>query len=194
MKKLSITFIALLVTIFTFGYAKAETINTNKDHTITKNMKILIAYYSYSGNVETLAKEIQNKVGGELFKIEINHDYSEDYKTMGQQAKKEIADGFLPQLKNKITNISDYDVIFIGSPNWWGTITPAVSSFLKQHNLKNKIVIPFISNASYGKQRTIDDLTKNCTNCSIQEALIATGNRTSGIDSWLKKIGFQNIK
>lgn len=107
--------------------------------------KVLIAYYSLSGNTKDVAEAIRSKTGGDIFRIETVQSYPEEYRATTAQAKREINEGFRPELKGKIDNIAQYDIIFIGSPNWWGTIAPAVSSFLADYDLKGKTVIPFIT-------------------------------------------------
>ena len=153
--------------------------------------KILVAYYSYGGNTKEVAKAIAEKVGGDLFEIRAEGKYPEDYHAMTAQAKKEIADGYRPKLKRTVKNIDSYDVIFLGSPNWWGTITPQVSSFLQQYDLKGKKIVPFITHGSGGVQNTIKDMTKQCEKCNVvKDGWIGYGNRTIGLSAWLEKTGF----
>lgn len=87
---------------------------------------------------KTLPKAIRSKTGGDIFRIETVQSYPEEYRATTAQAKREINEGFRPELKGKIDNIAQYDIIFIGSPNWWGTIAPTVSSFLADYDLKGK--------------------------------------------------------
>lgn len=153
--------------------------------------KILIAYYSWSGNTKEVAEAIHKKIGGDLFRIETVESYPEEYRATTTQAKKEINEGYHPKLKNSIKDIKQYDTIFIGSPNWWGTIAPAVSSFLASYDLTDKKVIPFITHGGGGVQNTIKDLTAQCKDCRVeQDGWVGYSSRTLGIDSWLKEQGF----
>ncbi|MDL2297229.1 NAD(P)H-dependent oxidoreductase, partial [Bacteroidales bacterium OttesenSCG-928-E04] len=106
--------------------------------------KILVVYYSWSEgkNTETVARFIQKNTGGDIFEIIPVNDYPDDYQACVDQAKKEINEGFKPALKTKVENIESYDIIFIGTPNWWSTMAPPVATFLSEHNLKGKTVIP----------------------------------------------------
>lgn len=156
-----------------------------------ENAKILIAYYSWSGHTKEVAEAIQEKTGGTLFRIETAKAYPEEYRATTEQAQKEINDGYRPELKAKVENIAQYDVIFIGSPNWWGTIAPAVSSFLASNDLKGKKIIPFITHGGGGVQNTIKDLTAQCPGCDVSEdGWVGYGSRTLGIGSWLKGLEF----
>lgn len=159
----------------------------------TQNKKILVAYYSYSGNTQKVANTIHEKVGGDIFEIKTEGNYPEDYKEMVQQAKKEIQDGFRPKLTTKVENISQYDIIFIGSPNWWGTITPQVSSFLESYDLSGKKVIPFITHGGGGKQNTIIDIKAQCKGCDVvSDAWSNYGSMSIGLSGWLDDLGFMN--
>lgn len=81
--------------------------------------KILIAYYSYSSNTKEVAEAIHEKIGGDIFEIKTEGSYPEAYRPMTQQAKKEIQNGYRPKLTTSIADISQYDIVFLGSPNWW---------------------------------------------------------------------------
>lgn len=128
----------------------------------TEGSKILITYYSWSGNTRYVAETIHNLIGGDLFEILSMHPYPDKYNDIVCLAKEEINTNFYPKLKNKIIDISQYDTVFIGSPNWWGTIAPIVSTFLAEHNLKNKKIIPFITHGGGGLQNTIMDMAGQC--------------------------------
>jgi len=154
--------------------------------------KILIAYYSYSGNTKEVAEAIQEEIGGDLFEIKTEGSYPEEYRPMTQQAKKEIADGYRPKLTTQVADISQYDVVFVGSPNWWGTITPQVSSFLESYDLAGKTVIPFITHGGGGVQNTIKDMTLQCKDCKVnQDGWVGYSSRTFGISGWLKDLGLK---
>ena len=190
MKKL-LNLVAILATITSF--INPVHANEKKENTMPTNPKILIAYYSWSGNTKEVAEAIQEKTNGTLFRIETAQPYPEEYRATTEQAKKEINEGYHPALKDKVADITQYDVIFIGSPNWWGTIAPAVSTFLSSYNLKDKRVIPFITHGGGGVQNTIKDLTAQCSGCNVaDDGWVGYSSRTLGINRWLKNPGFKN--
>jgi len=159
---------------------------------IAPGAKILVAYYSYSGNTKEVAEAIHEKVGGDLFEIKAEGTYPEEYRPMTVQAKKEIADGYRPKLTTSVADMAQYDVVFVGSPNWWGTITPQVSSFLESYDLSGKTVIPFITHGGGGEQKTVADMTLQCKGCNVvSDAWVGYGSRTFGISGWLKDTGFK---
>lgn len=157
-----------------------------------ENKKVLIAYFSYTGHTKEVAEHIHKEIGGDLFEIKTEGTYPDDYKPMTEQVKKEIEAGYRPKLLNKIENISQYDVVFIGSPNWWGTITPQVSSFIESYDLNGKIIIPFITHGGGGTQNTVKNLTKQCKGCDVTDnPWVGYGSRTFGVSGWLEDLGFK---
>ncbi len=158
----------------------------------TENKKILVAYYSYSGNTKEVAEAIHKKVGGDIFEIKTEGTYPDEYRPMTVQAKKEIQDGYRPKLTTSVADIKQYDIVFLGSPNWWGTITPQVSSFLDNYDLSGKTVVPFITHGGGGVQNTIKDMTAQCKDCNVtQDGWVGYSSRILGISGWLKDLGFK---
>lgn len=153
----------------------------------TNAPKILIAYYSYSGNTKEVAAAIQKQTGGDLFEIKAEGTYPASYREMTRQVQQELRDGFRPRLTAVVDDISRYDIIFIGSPVWWGTVTPQVSSFLESHDLAGKTVIPFITHGGGGATNAIRDITAVCKGCKVQsDGWVGYGSRTMGLSGWLK--------
>ena len=87
---------------------------------------MLVAYFSHSGNTRTVAQAISEATGADLFEIIPQQDYPTDYSTLLDVAKREINAHKHPELKERVKDFEAYDVIFIGSPNWWSTTTPAL--------------------------------------------------------------------
>ncbi len=164
-------------------YALAQENNQIK----TERENILIAYYSLFGHTRKIAEKIKDETGGFLYEIKINHAYPQNYGALTEQAKNEIESGFRPELADKLSDLNQYKTVFIGSPNWWGTIPPAVSSFVEQSNLAGKQVIPFITHGGGGVQNTVEDLTARCRECVVKEAWSGYADSTNGFDAWLKR-------
>ena len=158
----------------------------------TSGKKILVVYYSLSGNTEEIAKQIQTLTGGDIFRIETIQPYPDDYNRTTEVAKEEINMGSGRAIKEKVQNIKDYDIIFIGSPNWWSTIAPPVTTFLKEHDLAGKTVIPFITHGGGGKANCLNDAAKLCPKSTVPEGFVVSGNRVKSaktdVEKWLKGI------
>ncbi len=160
----------------------------------TDERKVLIVYYSWSEakNTEAIAKQIQKTTGGDIFEIVPMKAYPNDYQVCVEQAKEEIADNYKPALKSKVDNINDYDVIFVGTPNWWSTMAPPVATFLSEHNLAGKTVVPFCTHGRGGKARCFSDMEKFCEKSTLLEGFAIPGDNAKSsqdeVDKWLKEI------
>ena len=137
-----------------------------------QDKKVLIAYFSYSNNTYRTAQLLQAKVGGDFFAIDPATPYSTaDYRSVDSQGLREVRSGYKPPLKNKLANIADYDVIFLGSPIWWGTMAPPVATFLAEHDLTNKTVVPFCTHGGYGAGSYFTDTAKAAPKAKVLTGL-----------------------
>lgn len=161
----------------------------------TKNgKKILIAYFSWGGNTRKLAQEIQKKTGGDLVEIKPAQDYPKDYNTTVEQGKKELQEKARPALKTKIENFKDYDIVFLGYPNWWGNPPMVVLSFVDNYYFAGKTVVPFFTHGGGGIQSCLSTLQNEIPKAKITKPLVVSGGSVASsneeIDAWLKKLNF----
>lgn len=154
--------------------------------------RILIIYYSWSGNTRKIAQIIQKETGGDIVEIIPENPYPSSYTATVEQAKKEIKMDYKPPIKTKIEDIEKYDIIFVGTPNWWSTIAPPVATFLTQHNLSGKTIIPFITHGGGGQGRVVSDIKRLCPESKVLEALSIYEGRSTDLRErileWLKKL------
>lgn len=105
--------------------------------------KTLIVYFSQTGNTDYIARELQKKTGADIFRIETVTPYPAEYKTMTSMVKEEQETGKLPALKRLPEKIATYDLILVGSPVWWYTVSTPVMSMLKQIDFQGKKAAAF---------------------------------------------------
>lgn len=134
--------------------------------------KILTAYFTWSGNTKALAEKIHAQIGGDLFEIELETPYYGDYKEVAYGiAKEQKEKGICPPLKNHI-DVSNYDVIFTGTPAWWYTMAPPVMTFLAENSFKDKIIVPFITHGGGGKYKIAEDMAKIAAGAKVLEPFV----------------------
>ncbi|ULQ60434.1 flavodoxin [Brucepastera parasyntrophica] len=155
-------------------------------------MAVLIAYYSWSGNSGKLAKAIQEKTGGTLFEIAPVLPYTANYNAVVEQAKKEIRNGYRPELESLPGDLEDYDTILIGSPNWWSTIAPPLASFLAASDFSGKTLAPFITHGGGGPGNCKKDISSLCPGGTVLKPFVSYGSNTgkAELGDWLREIGF----
>ncbi|MGM9538743.1 MAG: flavodoxin [Candidatus Onthomonas sp.] len=167
---------------------------------------ILIVYYSRrgenywngeirslkKGNTEIVAELIQEAVGGDLFEIETETPYSADYTACTQEAQQELRDNARPQLKEYLDDLDGYDTIFVGYPNWWGTMPMAMFTFLERYDLAGKRILPFCTNEGSGMGRSEKDLRNLCVGATIERGLAIRGSEAAKsegrVNAWLKSL------
>ena len=155
--------------------------------------KPLIAYFSISGHTKAIASDIQAYTGGELLQIEPEDQYPSEYQSLVDLAKKQQNDNARPKVKTRIENPDQYNVIFLGYPNWWSSMPMPVYTFIEDNGLNGKTIIPFCTHGGGGLGHSIQDLQKLCPNSKILKAFSISGNRandaSSAVKSWLESLG-----
>lgn len=185
-----ILIVIIVVVIASFGVYKAVAAISNKEVKMT-DKKVLVAYYSYSGNTKAVAKKIQSVIGGDLFEISPAKEYPKDYNTVVEQAKIEKQDDIRPELTDK-GNVTDYDIIFVGTPVWWYTMASPVKTFLASNNFKGKIVVPFCTQGGGGESSTYTDMQKLVQNAKVLEGYTSYEDsaNTEDIKKWINNLNF----
>ncbi|RAI15796.1 MAG: flavodoxin [Candidatus Melainabacteria bacterium] len=167
-------------------------LNKESKGDIMTNKRILIAYFSWSGNTKYIAEKIHNTTGGDMFRIETVASYPEDYnETAYGIAKKQHEEGTKPELKDN-GDVSGYDVIFVGTPAWWYEMAPAVKTFLTENNFEGKTIVPFITHGGGGKYTIAEDIGKLAKGAKVLKPFVVANrggsNVQSDIDNWLKDL------
>lgn len=156
--------------------------------------KVLVAYYSYSGNTRELARQIAEAAGGDLFEIVPAEAYPAEYRAVVDQAKKEIDAGYRPALKDMPESIAQYDVVFVGSPCWWATVAPPVATFLAGFDWAGKTVVPFMTHEGSRMGRSEEDIQKLCPGATVPGGLPVRGSAVeSSQDAVLKWLRNMNL-
>lgn len=144
------------------------------------------------GNTEVAARMIQKQIGGDVFKIDTVTPYPVDYHETTDVAKQELRDNARPELTGRIQDMSGYDVICLGYPNWWGTMPMAVFTFLESYDFAGKTIAPFCTHEGSGMGRSEKDINKLCPDAKVLQGLAIRGGGVHGaeheITSWLGKL------
>ncbi len=158
--------------------------------------KVLVAYFSRTGNTQEMAGYISEIAGGDIVRIETVNPYPAEYRATTRQAKEELNSGYKPPLKTKISNLESYDVIFIGSPCWWGTISTPVISFLSEYDFSGKTLVPFMTHLGSGLGRTMSHVAELCPGARIEQGKAIWGNEidsSSSRDAVAEWVGALNM-
>ena len=143
------------------------------------------------GNTEVISNFIKEFIDADLFKMEPVNQYPDDYMECTEVAQKELNDGARPELKEYIEDISEYDVIYIGFPNWWSTMPMPVWTQLEKLDFNGKTIKPFVTHEGSGFGRSLNDLKKLCPGANIEDGLSIQGSFVSSskekVMHWVKR-------
>lgn len=177
--------------------------------------RVLVAYFTWADNTENpegvdemaspsvhapghvaqLASWIQERTGGDSFSIRVTEPYSSDWDECLDRANREKAEGTRPELVETVENMDDYDVIFLGYPNWWYSCPMALISFLEEYDFSGKQVYLFCSHGTGGLASSVEDITEVIPDANISDNVFdvyekdASSSRDE-VESWLQELGY----
>lgn len=164
---------------------------SNLESTGTKGGTVLIAYFSWGGNTQGIAEEIQAQTGADLFEIQMVEPYSTDYNTVLEQAQQDQNAQARPELSTHVEDMEQYDTILLGYPNWWASIPMPVASFLEEYDFTGKTIVPFCSHGGGRFGQSLTAITKLVPEAVLDEGLAISYSGGSGmpddVAAWLEQ-------
>ena len=162
----------------------------NADPDSKPDGKILIAYFSWSGNSKSEAELIQEKTGGTLFEIVREEAYPEDYTECTEVAKKEKEENARPVVKNPPEGVSEYDKIVVCYPIWWHTEPMCVGTFLEKYDLQGKTVYPVSQSASMDEDQFAESVqfVKDCAKgADVEKGLFVDADDDEAVTKYVEE-------
>ncbi len=164
-------------------------------------MAALIAYYSRAGenyfggayrhitvgNTEKAAEMLARLTGADLFKIEQAEPYSDNYNECIAQAKNDLKASIRPEVIDLPDNIDKYDEIYLGYPNYWGTMPMAIYTFLESYDFSGKTIHPFCTHEGSGLANTVKDIQGAAKGAKVTKGLAVCGSDVDRSEPTLKK-------
>ena len=166
----------------------------NQNSQESGSKKVLVVYFSHTGNTETVANFIHEAVGGDIVKLETEEPYTDNYNELLDIAQNEQNEKARPLLSTQIDNIEDYGTIFLGYPIWWGDMPMALYTFLDKYDLSGKTIAPFTTSGGSGLSGTPSNISDEEPNATVTDGLSIRDNNVessqSEVNEWISKIGF----
>lgn len=151
-------------------------------------MKILVAYFSASGQTAKLAKTLAGVTGGDLFEIAPETAYTAadlDWMDKKSRSTIEMKDPkSRPAIAGKVADMAQYDTVFVGFPIWWYQAPRIIETFLESYDFSGKTVIPFATSGGSGMGRTVDELRKLCPNANWKAGKMVNGVSDKALADW----------
>lgn len=176
------------------NYLQNETPAPEPTPTPDANAKVLVAYFSATGNTENIAQHLETVLDADLYEIVPQQPYTSadlNYGSSNSRAEQEINDpNARPVISGSVSNMDDYDVVFIGYPIWWGQAPKIIYTFLESYDFSGKTIVPFCTSASSGIGGSISGIQALAPNANW-----LSGQRFSGsaslfsVESWVNSLG-----
>lgn len=152
--------------------------------------KILVTYFSASGETKRVAEKIASITNGDLFEIEPKEKYTNaDLDWTNKQSRSSVEmknKSFRPEMKENSLDISSYDIILIGFPIWWGVCPTVVNTFIESKDFTGKTLIPFCTSGGSGMSYAENDLRKTYPNYNWKEGKRLTGRENNeDLKNWI---------
>ncbi len=162
--------------------------------------KRLIAYFSRAdenyfegelkyvevGNTETVAKKLQKITGADLLAIRMETPYDRDYHKCVEEARKDLEENARPRLLDLPESLKDYRVIYLGYPNYCGTVPMPVLTFLESYDLTGKRIRPFCTHEGGGMGSSESDILKSSPGAILEMGAAIPGSKAEESDELLE--------
>lgn len=143
------------------------------------------------GNTEVAADILHDLTGADLFKMEPIQEYSKDYNECIAQAQADQRRDARPELKVYPESLDGYDTVYLGFPNYWGTMPMAVFTFLEHFDFTGKVIFPFCTHEGSGMGRSEADIRRLCPGATVAKGLAIHGGSVKeaepDIRKWIEK-------
>ena len=190
MKKKSMFWMSLVLAFALIAGMAVPAANVNAANKANKK-KVLVVYFSATGTTKSAAKKVQKATGGTLYQIKAAEPYTSadlNYDNDDCRANTEQHDDSVrPEIKGKVKNIKNYDVIFIGYPIWRGTEPMIMRTFLESYNLKGKTIVPFCTSGGSGISGSMKVIKASAKGAKVVNGKDLTDSSAKSVKNWAKK-------
>ena len=156
----------------------------------------LVVYFSWSGNTESVANEIQVQTGADIFEIVPVEPYTDDYNALLDIAQEEQANGARPAIAETVENFEQYDTVYFGFPNWWGDMPMILYTFLDAYDFSGKTIAPFVTSGGSGFSGSIGTIESMEPEAAVTEGLSLGSSQAAepaaAVMEWLAAIGLSD--
>ena len=188
---------ALLGTIASLALATGATAGDSEARASgpSTGSKILVACFTRTGNTKVIAHQVRRALKADLFEIEPAAPYPEDYEQTVAQAVRERDSGVRPPLKANVPDIHAYNAVFLGFPIWGETAPPIIRSFLSQHDLSGRTLVPFITHGGYGQGRSMAVVREHAPRASVLAPFVMEADQErrtlTQVSRWLSGVNIR---
>lgn len=188
--------VSMIIVAFAIMAGLLISCSSNKQDSVASDVnsnKILVCYFSATGVTEKAAQRLAEITGGTLHNIrpaELYTDADLDWRDSLSRCYLEMHNpASRPTLKDSVTDMSGYSVVFIGYPNWWNTHPTIINTFIESNDLQGKTIVPFMTSGGSHITNSDKELHATYPSLNIAKGMLMNGVSDEQIKDWLKEIG-----
>lgn len=175
-------------------FSVPETDDANKKMTTEEENSAIVVDGKVLGNTQYAAMLISENTGADIYRIEPKTPYTTNHEALVEQASQEQSANARPEIKNRISNFSDYDIIYVGYPIWWSDMPQIMYTFFELYDFSGKTVIPFSTHGGSGLAGTVSTFKDKLNTATVEENAFTMSrndmeNAPKEIEAWLKELG-----
>ena len=183
MKKIVLMLTALLtISLSACSQKKADT---------KMKQKVLVAYFSATGTTKGVAQQLAEVAGADLHEIQPEKPYTDadlDWRNKQSRSSVEMQDkNSRPAITSKLTNMKDYEVVYVGFPIWWYTCPTIINTFMESYDFQGKTVIPFATSGGSSIGKACEDLKTTYPNINWKEGKLLNRSSNDDLRKWVER-------
>ena len=192
MKKILLMVLGLF--LVSAGVVMAQSNTQEAKENSKMNKKILVAYFSATGNTRRVAQNLAKAVEADIYEIKPAKPYSDadlDWTNKSSRSSVEMADhSSRPEMIKDDFSVKDYETIYLGFPIWWYIAPTIVNTFLEKHDFSNKKIILFATSGGSGFGRTIDNIKTSVSDSTkvIEGKVLSSNSSVEQLKSWVETL------
>lgn len=192
MKKILLMVLGLF--LVSAGVVMAQSNTQEAKENSKMNKKILVAYFSATGNTRRVAQNLAKAVDADIYEIKPAKPYSDadlDWTNKSSRSSVEMADhSSRPEMIKDDFSVKDYETIYLGFPIWWYIAPTIVNTFLEKHDFSNKKIILFATSGGSGFGRTIDNIKTSVSDSTkvIEGKVLSSNSSVEQLKSWVETL------
>lgn len=159
--------------------------------------KVAVVYFSATGNTKTVANLIAAELGADMYEIVPEVAYSSDdlnYSDDSCRANQEMDDETArPAISSDLSAVTEYDIIFLGHPIWWGTAPRIIQTFLETYDVSGATIYTFCTSGGSGIERSVSDLQSLYTDLNIVSGRRFSGASDEDVSAWIEELGVREL-
>lgn len=193
MRSFICTLTGALIALSSCGHSNGSRTAAGGSSPATDSTRVLVAYFSATGTTRKAAADLAQAMGGTLYEITPEQAYTDadlDWRDSTSRSSVEMRNRtYRPAIRRIDPHMADYDIVFVGYPNWWNTAPTIINTFIETYNLSGKTVIPFMTSGGGGIENSENDLHTAYPTLNWGTGKLLNEYSAESLGAWKEELG-----